>query len=56
LLYYSSDLLCGLIVRVPGYISRVPGFDSRRYQMGLELAPLGLVAIIEELLGKKSSG
>jgi hypothetical protein len=28
-----EDRLCGLVVRVPGYISRGPGFDSRRYQI-----------------------
>jgi hypothetical protein len=26
----SSDGLCGLVVRVPGYRFRGPGFDSRR--------------------------
>jgi hypothetical protein len=52
--------LCGLAVRVPGYISWGPGFDSRRYQIfwevvGLERGPLSLVRIIEELLEWKSS-
>jgi hypothetical protein len=28
-----NDLLCGLVVRVPGYRSRGPGFYSRRYQI-----------------------
>jgi hypothetical protein len=28
----SNDLLCGLVVRVPGYKSRGPGLDSRRCQ------------------------
>jgi hypothetical protein len=55
------DLVCGLMVRVPGYISRGPEFDSRRYQIfwkivGLERGPLSLVRIIEELLERKSSG
>jgi hypothetical protein len=33
--YYDTYniTLCGLVVRVPGYISRGPGFDSRRYQI-----------------------
>jgi hypothetical protein len=55
------DLLCRLVVRVPGYRSRGPGFDSRIYQifwkvMGLEWGPLSLVSITEELLGRNSSG
>jgi hypothetical protein len=29
----SSDRLCGLVVRVPGYRSRGPGFDLRPYQI-----------------------
>jgi hypothetical protein len=52
-IYHSRDLLCGLVVRVPGYISRCPGFDSRRYQIfwvvGLERSQLILMRIIEEL-------
>jgi hypothetical protein len=28
-----TDLLCGLVVRVPGYRSSYPGFDSWRYQI-----------------------
>jgi hypothetical protein len=53
--------LCDLVVRVPGYRSRDPGFDSRRCQifwevMGLEMGPLSLVRLIEELLEWKSSG
>jgi hypothetical protein len=55
------SILCGLVVRVPGYGSWGPGFDSRRYQIfwevvGLERGPLSLVRIIEELLEWKSSG
>jgi hypothetical protein len=55
------DRLCGLVVRVPGYRSRGPGLDSRRYQifweiLGLERGPLSLVRVIEELLGRNSSG
>jgi hypothetical protein len=55
------DRLCGLVFRVPGYISRGLGFDSRRYQIywevvGLQRGPLSLVNTIEELLGRKGSG
>jgi hypothetical protein len=55
-----SDRLCGLVVRVPGYISRGPGFDFRHYQIfwevvGLERGPLSLMSTIEELLGRNSS-
>jgi hypothetical protein len=50
----NFDRFCGLVVRVPGYISRGPEFDSRRYQIfweivGLEWCPLSLVSITEEL-------
>jgi hypothetical protein len=50
-----DDRLRGLMVRVPGYRFRGPGFESRRYQIvrevvGLELRPLSLGEIIEELL------
>jgi hypothetical protein len=50
------DLLCGLVVRVPGY-----RFDSRRYQIfcevvSMERGPLSVVSTIEELLGSKNSG
>jgi hypothetical protein len=56
-----DDRLCGLVVRVPGYRSRGPEIDSRRYQIfwevvGLELRPLSLVRVIEQLLEWKSSG
>ena len=30
---YTSDRLCGLVVRVSGYRYRGLGFDSRRYQI-----------------------
>jgi hypothetical protein len=51
-------MVCGLVVRVPGYKSRGPGFDSRRYQIfsevvGLERGPLSLVRKIMELLERK---
>jgi hypothetical protein len=29
---FARDLLCGLVVRVPGYRSGGPGFDSRALQ------------------------
>jgi hypothetical protein len=55
------DLLCGLVVRVPGYRSRGPGSDSRYYQIfwvvvSLEQGPLILVSTTGELPGRKSSG
>jgi hypothetical protein len=57
---FFNDRLCGLVVRVPGYISGGPGFDSRALQeervVGLEQGPLTLVSTTEELLGRKSSG
>jgi hypothetical protein len=59
--FFSSDRLCGLVVRVSGYRSRGPKFDSRLYQVfcevvGLERGPLSLVNITEELLEWNSSG
>jgi hypothetical protein len=53
--------LCGLLLRVLGYISIDPGFDTLRYKIfrevvGLEWGPLSLVSTIEELLGRNSSG
>jgi hypothetical protein len=53
--FFKIIRLCGLVVRVPGYIPRGPGFDSRRYQIfwevvGLERGPLSLVKINEEPL------
>jgi hypothetical protein len=58
---FTSNRLCGLVVRVPGYRSRGPGFDSRRYKIfwevvGPERGSLSLVRIIEELLEWKSCG
>jgi hypothetical protein len=50
---------CGLVVRLPGYISRGLGFDSWRYQIflvsGLNRGPLSLVRINEVILERKSS-
>jgi hypothetical protein len=56
-----TDLLCGLVVRLPGCRYRGPGFDSWRYQifwvtMSLERGPLILARINEELLEGKISG
>jgi hypothetical protein len=53
-MFTKYGCLYGLKVRVPDYRSRGPGFDSLRYQIfcevvGLELFPLSLVGIIEEL-------
>jgi hypothetical protein len=58
---YISAHLCGLVVKVPGYRSRGPGFDSQHYQIfwevvGLEWGPPCFLSIIEELLGRYSSG
>jgi hypothetical protein len=52
--------LCGLVVRVPGYISRGPVFDSLRYQtfwevVGLERGSLSLMGTTEELHERNSS-
>jgi hypothetical protein len=49
----TKDLLCGLVIRGPGYTFRDLGFDSRRYQ---ERGPLSFVSIFQELIGWKSSG
>jgi hypothetical protein len=58
---WEQHCLCGLVVRVTGYMFRGPGFASRPYQIiwevvGLERGLLRLVTTIEELLGRKSSG
>jgi hypothetical protein len=59
LLFYAgdggSDRLCGLVIRVPGYVPRGPGFDSRSYQIflvavALERGSRSLVRITEKLL------
>jgi hypothetical protein len=54
-------ILCGPVVRVPDYGSRGSGFVSRHYHIFLELVDLemgllSLVRIIEEQLGRNSSG
>jgi hypothetical protein len=56
----KDDRLCGLVVRVSGYVSRGLGFDSRRCQIfweavGLKQGSLSLVRIFEELFRWKSS-
>jgi hypothetical protein len=59
----STDCLCGLVVRVPGYRCRGPGSipGATRFSeifwevVGQERGPLSLVSTIEELLGRKSS-
>jgi hypothetical protein len=60
-LLYRTDLLCGLVIRVPGYRPIGPGIHSRRYwifgeAVGLERSPLSLVRITEKLLERRSSG
>jgi hypothetical protein len=51
------DLLCGLVVRVPGYRSRgpgsIPGTTRKKNVVGLERGPLSLVSTTEELLDRK---
>jgi hypothetical protein len=53
-------MICGLVVRVPGYRTRgpdsIPGATIFREAVSLERGPLSLVSAIEELLGRKSSG
>jgi hypothetical protein len=54
------DLLCGPVVRVAGSRSTGLGFDPRRQQIfwevvALELEPVSLVRIIDELDERKSS-
>jgi hypothetical protein len=55
---FLSIMVCGLVVRAPGYRSRGPGSipGATRFSEGLERGPLNLVRIIEELLEWKSSG
>jgi hypothetical protein len=52
----SIDLLCGLVVRVPGYKSRgagsIPG-ANRFSEKGLERGRPSLVSTIKELLERK---
>jgi hypothetical protein len=57
----TTERLCGLVVRVPGYRSRSSRFDSQRYQISwqlvvLEQSPLSLMRITEELPEWKSNG
>jgi hypothetical protein len=53
---YSSDRLCGLVVRVPGYRSVGPGLipgTTKKKVVGLEWGPLSFVSTTEELLDRK---
>jgi hypothetical protein len=53
---YTSDRLCGLVVRVLGYRSGGPGSipgTTRKKVMGLERGPLSLASTTEELLDRK---
>jgi hypothetical protein len=56
---FPFDRLCGLVVRVPDYISRFPAISGATRLFWevvcLERGPLSLVRRIEELLGRKSS-
>jgi hypothetical protein len=50
------DRLCGLVVRVLGYISGGPGSipgTTKIKVVGLERGPLSLVSTTEELLDRK---
>jgi hypothetical protein len=58
--WYSSDRLCGLVVRVLGYRYEGPGsipgttkFSGKKKVVGLERGPLSLVDTTEELLERK---
>jgi hypothetical protein len=54
--YFQSDRLCGLVVRVLGYRSGGPGTSpgtTRKKVVGLERGPLNLVSTTEELLDRK---
>jgi hypothetical protein len=57
---WSILILCGLVIRVPGYRSGGPGFDSRALQrekvVGLERSSLSLLSTTEKLPGRNSSG
>jgi hypothetical protein len=57
----NIDRLCGLVVRVPGYLSRDPGSIPGATTfflkvVGLERGLLSLESTAEELLERKSSG
>jgi hypothetical protein len=64
MIYFNSDRLCGLVVRVLGYRSGGPGsipgtsrFSEKKKKgkqvVGLERGQLSLVSTTEELLDKK---
>jgi hypothetical protein len=53
---YTADRLCGLVVRVLGYISGGPGSIlelPEKKVVSLERGPLSLVRTTEELLDRK---
>jgi hypothetical protein len=54
---YTSDRLCGLVVRVLGYRSggpgSIPGTTRKTKVMRLKRGPLSLVSTAEELLDRK---
>jgi hypothetical protein len=53
----NDDRLCGLVVRVLGYISggpgSIPGTTIKKKVVGLERGALSLVSTTEELLDRK---
>jgi hypothetical protein len=55
--YYVLGRLCGLVVRVLGYISEgpgsIPGTTPPKKVVGLERGPLSLVITTVELLDRK---
>jgi hypothetical protein len=55
--YLESDHLCGLVVRVLGYISggpgSIPGTNRKTKVVGLERGSLSLVSTTEQLLDRK---
>jgi hypothetical protein len=56
IIFYHSDRLCGLVVRVRDYRSRGPGSipgTTRKKVVGLERGLLSLVSTTEELLDRK---
>jgi hypothetical protein len=56
LLHWFGDRLCGLVVRVLGYIPGGPGSipgTTRKKVVGLERGPLSLMSTTEELLDRK---
>jgi hypothetical protein len=54
---FTSDRLCGLVVRVLDYRSgdsgSIPGTTRKKIVVGLERGPFSLVSTTEELLDRK---